>query len=70
MRAKSIEPRFVEFVPSDLESGALYVCSTYGTLSHLCCCGCGHEVATPLSPRDWRSSFDGERLSLSRSVGN
>ncbi len=70
MKARLIEPRFVEFVPGDLEPGILYVCANYGTVVHLCCCGCGHEVVTPLSPRDWRFSYDGEHLSLSPSVGN
>ncbi len=37
---------------------------------HSCCCGCGLEVVTPLTPTDWRLTFDGEAISLWPSVGN
>ncbi|WP_244500471.1 DUF6527 family protein [Methyloceanibacter methanicus] len=42
----------------------------YATVVHKCCCGCGHEVVTPLSPTDWRLTYDGVSVSLSPSVGN
>jgi len=35
-----------------------------------CCCGCGREVVTPLSPTDWKPLFDGETISLDPSIGN
>lgn len=41
----------------------------YATAIHLCACGCGNEVVTPLTPVDWRLSFNG-RVSLPPSVGN
>jgi hypothetical protein len=62
--------RFVEFVPESLEDGILYVSLTYATASHRCCCGCGREVVTPLSPTDWKMIFDGENVSLHPSIGN
>lgn len=65
-----LEPRFVKGVPRDLEPGVLYVSMEYGTVVHSCCCGCGHEVVTPLTPTDWRLTFDGETISLWPSVGN
>ncbi|WP_425414045.1 DUF6527 family protein [Pleomorphomonas oryzae] len=37
---------------------------------HRCCCGCGSEVVTPLSPTDWKLTFDGVSVSLDPSVGN
>jgi hypothetical protein len=37
---------------------------------HLCLCGCGERVVTPLSLTDWRLIFDGETVSLNPSVGN
>ncbi|WP_319000381.1 DUF6527 family protein [Burkholderia seminalis] len=42
----------------------------YGTVLHRCCCGCGEEVVTPLTPTDWKLTFDGIGISLSPSVGN
>lgn len=70
MRHTQLEPRFVKGVPRDLEAGVLYVSMEYGTVVHSCCCGCGHEVVTPLTPTDWRLTFDGETISLWPSVGN
>lgn len=70
MRHKELEPRFVTTVPRELESGVLYVSMEYGTALHRCCCGCGHEVVTPLTPTDWTLTFNGEAVSLWPSVGN
>ncbi len=53
-----------------LEEGTVYVSISYATAVHLCCCGCGSEVVTPLAPTDWRITFDGETISLSPSIGN
>jgi hypothetical protein len=62
--------RFVRSVPKDLEPGVLYVSMEYATAIHSCCCGCGNQVVTPLTPTDWQMSFDGESVSLSPSIGN
>ena len=62
--------KFVEFIPDALDDGVLYVSIAYGTVSHRCCCGCGREVVTPLSPTDWKLIFDGETVSLYPSIGN
>jgi hypothetical protein len=62
--------RFVEQLPSKLERDVLYVSIRFATVAHSCCCGCGHEVVTPLSPTDWQLTFDGETVSLTPSVGN
>lgn len=70
MRHTQLEPRFVKGVPRDLEPGVLYVSMEYGTVVHSCCCGCGHEVVTPLTPTDWRLMFNGEAIWLWPSVGN
>ena len=48
----------------------LYVSTKYGTAVHRCCCGCGREVVTPLTPTDWKLIFDGETVSLYPSIGN
>lgn len=62
--------KFVELIPEVLDEGVLYVSLTYGTASHRCCCGCGREVVTPLTPTDWKLIFDGETASLYPSIGN
>lgn len=62
--------RFVEEVPRDLEPATLYISLEYGTVVHLCCCGCGEEVVTPLSPVDWTLTYDGEAVGLHPSIGS
>lgn len=66
----SLEPQFVEFLPEKLDEGVLYISIPYATTAHLCACGCREEVVAPLSPTDWRLTFDGETVSLEPSIGN
>ena len=61
---------FVSSIPDDIEDGTLYVCIEYRTVVHSCCCGCGMRVVTPLSPTDWRLTYDGMSVSLDPSIGN
>ena len=70
MKQYRLEHEFVEFVPPDIKAGVIYVSIPCATAVHLCCCGCGKEVATPFSPTDWKLHFDGETVALSPSVGN
>lgn len=60
---------FVEYVPSTLTEGVLYVSVRFRTVVHLCACGCAAKIATPLSPANWQLSFDGESISLTPSIG-
>lgn len=61
---------FVEHIPDHLEDGKLYVSISFATAAHKCFCGCGSEIITPISPRDWELTFDGETVSLEPSIGN
>ncbi|MBV8272593.1 MAG: hypothetical protein JO067_10000 [Cupriavidus sp.] len=70
LKYKELEPRFVTTIPRPLEGGVLYVSMEYGTVVHSCCCGCGQEVVTPLTPTDWSLTFNGETVSLWPSVGS
>ncbi|CAN7169516.1 DUF6527 family protein [Variovorax paradoxus] len=70
LKHTELEPRFVKGVPRELEPGVLYVSMEYATVVHGCCCGCGLEVVTQLSPTHWELNFDGEAISLWPSVGN
>lgn len=69
-RLTQIAHEFVEFVPETLEEGKLYVSVQYGTATHLCACGCGSKVITPITPTDWTLVFDGETVSLDPSIGS
>ncbi len=64
--------KFVKFIPQkeDLADDVLYISLEYGTIVHKCCCGCGKEVVTPLSPTDWKFTYDGETITLFPSIGN
>jgi Family of unknown function (DUF6527) len=66
----ALKHEFVEYIPSDLAEGTLYVSMAFATVVHKCCCGCGREVVTPLSPTDWELTFDGRSISLYPSIGN
>ncbi|MEL6113844.1 DUF6527 family protein [Photobacterium sp. SP02] len=70
MRVKQITPVFVEFIPEQIESGKLYISDEYEIAIHKCCCGCGEEVVTPLSPVDWRYTITSHGVSLFPSIGN
>lgn len=70
MTRDSMEHRFVEFIPAKLNEGIVYVSIEYGTASHLCCCGCGEKVVTPITPTDWSITFNGDAVSLYPSIGN
>ncbi len=70
MRHTTLTPEFVEYIPRQLDDGALYVSIPYCTAVHKCACGCGNKVVTPISPADWQILFDGEAVSLFPSVGN
>lgn len=70
MKLTSIQPKFVEFIPKELEEGVLYISEKYQTASHLCASGCKEKVVTPLSPVDWKLKINGELVSLYPSIGN
>ena len=65
-----LKHEFVEYIPDKLKDGTVYVSMAYATVAHKCCCGCGNEVITPISPTDWKLIFDGESISLYPSIGN
>lgn len=70
IQVRKLEPVFIKHIPTEMETGKLYVSMEYATASHLCCCGCGEEVVTPITPTDWTMEFNGEAVSLRPSIGN
>lgn len=67
---KILTHKFVDFIPEKLDEQVLYISLTYKTAIHKCCCGCGKEVVTPISPTDWKIIYDGETISIYPSIGN
>lgn len=65
-----IELQRVRTMPASLEPGLLYVSEEFETAAHLCACGCGSKVRTPLGPTEWQFFDDPEGPSLDPSVGN
>lgn len=65
-----IKHLYVEYIPEHLEPGLLYISKRFRTASHLCCCGCGLKVVTPLNPAKWRLIDHGDSVSLTPSIGN
>jgi len=61
---------FVDEIPSAVEAGVIYVSLKYATAVHLCACGCRNEIVTPISPTDWKITFDGVSISLDPSIGS
>jgi hypothetical protein len=70
MRVTALKHKFVEYIPEIVEDGVIYVSIGFATAVHKCCCGCGNEVVTSLTPTDWKLIFDGETVSLDPSIGN
>jgi hypothetical protein len=69
-RLTHLRHEFVEFIPDRLEPAVLYISRRYATAAHLCCCGCGLEVVTPLNPAKWSLFERDGTISLRPSVGN
>ena len=65
-----LKHKFVDYIPEKLEDLTIYVSIEFATVVHKCCCGCGNEVVTPLSPTDWKLVYDGQSISLKPSIGN
>ncbi len=60
----------VEYMPKQLEPGILYVSEKFGAVAHLCACGCGEKIRTPLGPTEWAFTESAAGPSLWPSVGN
>ena len=70
MKPSVIKPSFVDYIPEQLEEGVVYISERFHTASHKCCCGCGEEVVTPLTPAGWTVTTNGNVVSLRPSIGN
>lgn len=69
-RSEDVQPEFVEFIPNAPQRGVIYVSRKYQTATHLCCCGCGNKVVTPLKPGGWTLTTRRGAVTLSPSIGS
>lgn len=70
MKQSTIISQYVDNIPEKLDEGMLYICERYHIAAHKCCCGCGQEVITPLTPADWLIKKDNDLITLFPSIGN
>ncbi len=70
MKSHSVRPMYVEFIPKTLEYGVLYISKKFRTASHLCCCGCGTKIVTPLRETEYALAEHAGLVSLTPSIGN
>jgi hypothetical protein len=60
----------VHYMPKVLAAGVLYVSEEFDIAGHLCACGCGNKVMTPLGPTEWSFKETNGAPSLEPSVGS
>lgn len=60
----------VQHMPKTMEEGVLYYSKEYKTAAHLCACGCGEKIRTPITPTEWSISNSPAGPSLYPSIGN
>jgi Family of unknown function (DUF6527) len=70
VRLAHVRPEEVDLAPKPLAPGVLYISHKYRVALHLCCCGCGEKVVTPLSEAEWQLEMRDGKASLHPSVGN
>lgn len=70
MKPAMFKHELVASIPEELQAGILYVAKDGDVAGHLCACGCGREVITPLSPTDWSLTVDQRGVTLEPSIGN
>jgi Family of unknown function (DUF6527) len=60
----------VKFLPKELEPWVLYVSEEFSVAGHLCPCGCGNKIITPLGPTEWSFTENNRKPTLYPSLGN
>jgi hypothetical protein len=73
MRIEHLIVQHVHFMPEEIFPGILYVSKEFETVLHLCACGCGSEVFTPITnipPNNWVLEETADGPTLRPSVGS
>jgi hypothetical protein len=65
-----IQLQRVHYIPKELQPGILYVSEEFAIAVHLCPCGCGSKIRTPLGPTEWTVNDTRSGPSLYPSIGN
>lgn len=65
-----IDVTHVQYIPKELEPQTLYVSDEYQVAVHLCPCGCGTKVTTPLGENEWTLTENAGKATLFPSLGN
>jgi hypothetical protein len=65
-----IELERVHYMPRELRPGVLYVSEKFAVAAHLCACGCGAKIRTPLGPTEWAVEETDGGPTLRPSIGN
>ncbi|WP_431357905.1 DUF6527 family protein [Sphingomonas alba] len=65
-----LELERVERLPKVLEPGIIYFSERFRVAAHLCACGCGERVITPIGNIDWSLDESSRGPSLYPSIGN
>lgn len=60
----------VDFMPSTFDEGVLYLSEEFGIAIHLCACGCGEKVKTPIGPTEWKVAQTKDGPTVYPSIGN
>ena len=60
----------VHYMPKKLRPGILYVSEEFGIAAHLCACGCGSKIRTPLGVTEWSVNETPSGPTVRPSVGN
>lgn len=60
----------VQYLPRVLQPGILYVSHDFNVAGHICPCGCGSKVITPLGISEWSLDEANDSATLYPSIGN
>lgn len=66
----TLQLKRVRSMPRQLEPGFLYVSEEFEVAGHLCACGCGNKVITPLGPTEWSFKDETRGPTLRPSIGS
>lgn len=66
----TISLKLLNHLPIQLEANVLYVSEEFEIAGHLCPCGCGSKIITPLGINEWSLSVIGKKPTLKPSIGN
>ena len=70
MKLTSFVPEFHHYIPEEIHEGVLYISLEYDAVIHLCFCGCGKKVHTPLGLNWWVLTKNENGVTLRPSVGS